>query len=70
MKGNLIHYRTCVCNINYHMVWPVKYRRKILNSEIEKYLKELVQQIAEDKGFTVHLFERREPFPRFKCAEH
>ena len=57
MKENLIHYRTCVCNINYHMVWSVKYRRKILNSEIEKYLKELVQQIAEDKGFTVHLFE-------------
>jgi len=36
------------------MVWSVKYRRKILNSEIEEYLKELVQQIAEDKGFTVH----------------
>ena len=54
MKENLIHYRTCVCNINYHMVWSVKYRRKILNSEIEEYLKELVQQIAEDKGFTVH----------------
>ena len=45
------------------MVWSVKYRRKILNSGIEEYLKELVQQIAEDKGFTVHLFERREPFP-------
>ena len=50
-------YRTCVCNINYHMVWSVKYRRKILNPEIEEYLQELVQQIAEDKGFTVHLFE-------------
>jgi REP element-mobilizing transposase RayT len=36
------------------MVWSVKYRRKILNSGIEEYLKELVQQIAEDKGFTVH----------------
>ena len=54
MKEDLIYYRTCVCNINYHMVWSVKYRRKILNSEIEEYLKELVQQIAEDKGFTVH----------------
>ncbi len=42
-----------MCNINYHMVWSVKYRRKILNSGIEEYLKELVQQIAEDKGFTV-----------------
>ena len=57
MKENLIHYRTCVCNINYHMVWSVKYRRKILNPEIEEYLQKLVQQIAEDKGFIVHLFE-------------
>ena len=37
------------------MVWSVKYRRKILNPEIEEYLQELVQQIAEDKGFTVYL---------------
>ena len=28
-----------MCNINYHMVWSVKYRRKILNSGIEEYLK-------------------------------
>ena len=57
MKENLKYYRTCVCNINYHMVWSVKYRRKILNAEIEAYLQELVQEIAADKGFTVHLFE-------------
>ena len=57
MKENLIHYRTSVCNVNYHMVWFVKYRRKILNAEIENYLKGIVQQIAADKGFTVHLFE-------------
>ena len=50
MKENLEHYRTCVCNINYHMVWSVKYRRKILNAEIEAYLQKLVQEIAEDKG--------------------
>lgn len=57
MKDNLVHYRTSVCNINYHVVWSVKYRRKILTQEIEDYLKVLVQQIASDKGFTVHLFE-------------
>ena len=57
MKENLIYYRTCVCNINYHMVWSVKYRRKILSAEVEAYLQKLVQEIAEDKGFTVHLFE-------------
>ena len=57
MKENLIHSRTCVYNINYHVVWQVKHRRKILNAEVEKYLKELVEQIAMDKGFIVHLFE-------------
>ena len=56
-EKNLIYYRTSVCNINYHVVWTVKYRRKILTSEIESYLKELVQQIAKEKGFTVQLFE-------------
>lgn len=57
MKENLIHYRTSVCNINYHVVWPVKYRRKVLTSEVESYMKELIQQIAKEKGFTVQLFE-------------
>jgi len=57
MKDNLVHYRTSVCNINYHVVWSVKYRRKILSEDVELYLKDLVQQIAADKGFTVHLFE-------------
>ena len=57
MKQNLIHARTCVYNINYHVVWSVKYRRKVLSAEIEEYLKILVQQIADEKGFTVHLFE-------------
>jgi len=57
MKDNLVHYRTCVCNINYHVVWSVKYRRKILSPEIETYLKELVQQIGQEKGFTVVMFE-------------
>lgn len=54
---NLVHYRTCVCNINYHLVWSVKCRRKVLSPEIEEYLKELVQEIAREKGFTVHQFE-------------
>ena len=44
-------------NINYHMVWSVKYRRKIITPEIESFLQQVVQEIAVDKGFTVHLFE-------------
>lgn len=56
-EKNLIHYRTSVCNINYHVVWSVKYRRKVLNSKVETYLKDIVQQIADEKGFTVQMFE-------------
>ncbi|MFI3214870.1 MAG: transposase, partial [Eubacteriales bacterium] len=48
MKENLIHARTCVYNINYHVVWSVKYRRAILNEELEVYLKNLVQEIGKD----------------------
>ena len=73
MKENLIHSRTCVYNINYHVVWSVKYRRKILNAEVEKYLKELVEQIAMDKGFIVHLFEVMERSalePFLLCGNH
>ena len=60
MKDNLIHYRTSVCNINYHVVWSVKYRRKVITPEIEAFLKDLSHTIAADKGFTVHLFEAGE----------
>ena len=49
MKENLIHYRTCVCNINYHMVWSVKYRRKILNAEVEAYLQEAFRTFSGNK---------------------
>ena len=40
MKENLIHSRTCVYNINYHVVWSVKYRRKIITQEIETRIKQ------------------------------
>ena len=57
MKENLIHYRTCVCNINYHVVWSVKYRRKVFTKEIEDYMRQVVYETAAEKGFTVHEFE-------------
>ncbi len=60
MKTNIIKYRTCVCNINYHVVWCVKHRKKIITPQIEQLLKDLAQEIARDKGFTVHLFEAGE----------
>jgi len=48
-----IHARTCVYNINYHIVWCVKYRKKILSPEISSRLCEILNQVASDKGFLI-----------------
>jgi putative transposase len=56
-KSNIKHGRTCVYNVNYHIVWSVKYRHSILNQEIETYLKDLFQEIAKEKGFEVVMTE-------------
>lgn len=57
MKKNLIHHRTGVTNINCHVVWSVKYRRKILNEETEDFLKQNLAETASEKGFVVHMIE-------------
>lgn len=51
--GNLKHGRTCVYNVNYHIVWSTKYRRKVLNEIIEKRLKEIINTVAKEKGFEI-----------------
>lgn len=56
-KENIKHARTCVYNVNYHIVWSVKYRRSVLSVEIEAYLKELFQEIAQEKEFEVIMME-------------
>ena len=48
-----VHARTCVYNLNYHLVWCVKYRRKVLSPTIEKYLVNDLFTIGQEKGFTV-----------------
>ena len=44
----LVHDRTTVYNIGYHIVWSVKYRKKTLTRYIEKFLKNILYKIAED----------------------
>ena len=51
--GELKHGRTCVFNINYHIVWSTKYRRKVLTLEIEKRLKEILIIVGKEKGFEI-----------------
>ena len=49
----LRHNRTCVFNINYHIVWSTKYRRKVLNTDIERRLKEILIDVGKQKGFEI-----------------
>ena len=53
MNTKYIHGRTCVYNLNYHIIWCTKYRRKVLSPEIADRLCELLNEVAADKGFTI-----------------
>ena len=45
--------RGYVYSIQYHLVWCVKYRRKILTVEIEKDLIGILNKIARDNNFEI-----------------
>lgn len=49
-----VHFgRGYVYSIQYHLVWCVKYRHKILDENIEESLKVLLNNIAIDNNFTI-----------------
>lgn len=54
---DLIKYRTCIANVNYHIIFCVKHRQKILDGEVESFLKETILDIAKDKDFTIKAME-------------
>jgi putative transposase len=56
MVKKLIHDRTVVYNINYHIVWSVKYRRPVLVNEVENSLRRIIESISQEKGFFLHDF--------------
>lgn len=56
-ENNLIHARTCVYNVNYHIVWSTKYRKAVLIKEVEKRLKEILQKTASEKEFLIQTME-------------
>ena len=51
--SQVYHGRGYVYAIQYHIVWCVKYRHKILTPIKEKKLKELLYKIAEDNKFII-----------------
>ena len=48
--------RGYVYAIQYHVVWCVKYRRKVITPQIEKALLAILTKIAADSGFTIAEF--------------
>ena len=53
MKENLIHSRTCVYNINYHVVWSVKYRRNCIHDYLHKVTRAVVNYCKANDIHTV-----------------
>ena len=47
------HGRTCVYNINYHIIWGTKYRNKWMTAAIEDEIKQLFCDIAAENGFSI-----------------
>lgn len=45
--------RGYVYSIQYHIVWCVKYRHKVLTPEIEKRLHKVLNKIAKDNSFQI-----------------
>ena len=52
----IIKGRGYVYAIQYHVVWCVKYRRKIITPQIEKSLFAILTKLAADSGFTIAEF--------------
>ena len=55
--SKVIHGRGYVYSLQYHLVWCVKYRRKVLVNEIEKSLKEILIQLCKDHEITIEEME-------------
>lgn len=66
--SKVIHGRGYVYSIQYHIVWCVKYRHKIISNNIENKLKEIITTIANDikalKGVSARLLFKE--FPEIK----
>ena len=54
--SDITHGRGYVYSIQYHAVWCVKYRRKILHDDVLDSLRGILNKIAEDNGFSIEEF--------------
>ena len=47
------HGRGCVYSIRYHLVWCVKYRKKILDGAVAPYLESVLRRTALENGIDI-----------------
>lgn len=50
---DIIHHRTCVYKIGYHIVFCTKYRRKVITPKVDARFKAIVHDIAAEKNFEI-----------------
>ena len=55
--GKLIHKRATVANINYHLVWSTKRRKRVLVPELAKDMQVWCAEAAARHGFKVRMIE-------------
>lgn len=53
----LVHNNKSIVNINYHIIWCPKYRRKVLVDGIDERLKEILPEIAKSLDCAVQSIE-------------
>ena len=54
--AKIVHGRGYVYSIQYHIVWCVKYRRRILYQNVAGSLRGMLDKIAQDNGFHIDEF--------------
>ena len=57
MKSRWKTSNTSVYNLNYHLIWCSKYRRKVLTGPVEDRLKELLNEKATELGIKIEQME-------------
>lgn len=57
IKSDITYGRGYAYSLQYHIVWCTKYRRQVLEGEIEKYCKEILYDIAKEYGFQIAAME-------------
>ena len=43
--------KTCAFQANYHLIWAIKYRHKVLVGSIEVRLLEVLKMVADEHGY-------------------